>query len=238
MINQRSQGLLIALLMVPTVLSFQAAPIHKSSLTSVSLAQPSGAFFNPVPEDSGDDNKQEKEDTQEDLDKSLERLMKERSAPSLASQPSTINGRPTSQAGVGFGAKKTKPPKAKKAYIGIGEPDKPLNDVTKPEYDDQGYTLYADEKTGEKSRVFEALVEYPCDFTMKIVGANEGAFVDEILQVVADSCGVEDGQSISHTTRSMGKWTSVTVEAPVKSAQMLYQLYENVDRDPRVKFKF
>ena len=30
----------------------------------------------------------------------------------------------------------------------------------------------------------------------------------------------------------------VTVQAPVKSATMLYRLYENIDRDPRVKFKF
>jgi len=31
---------------------------------------------------------------------------------------------------------------------------------------------------------------------------------------------------------------SVTVHAPVESAEMLYSLYENVDKDPRVKFKF
>jgi hypothetical protein len=36
---------------------------------------------------------------------------------------------------------------SKKTFVGIG---KPMNDVTKPEFDDQGYTLYADEETGEK----------------------------------------------------------------------------------------
>ena len=30
----------------------------------------------------------------------------------------------------------------------------------------------------------------------------------------------------------------MTVHAPVKNADMLYSLYENVDKDPRVKFKF
>jgi putative lipoic acid-binding regulatory protein len=211
----------------------------------LSLAsKPAGAFFNPVPENNDSNkNKDGDDDGDEDkvdLDKSLERLLKERNAPSLASQPSTINGIPTSQAGLSFGFTKTTTTKVtvKKPFIGIGAPDKVLNDVTKPEYDDQGYTLYSDEKTGEKSRVFEALVSYPCDFTMKIVGANEGTFVQEMLQVVADSCLVEDITSIQHSTRTMGKWTSVTVQAPVKSAQMLYQLYEAIDRDPRVKFKF
>ncbi|CAB9507538.1 Protein of unknown function (DUF493) [Seminavis robusta] len=212
-------------------------------------AKPSGTFFNPVPSEDNDNNDNDNDKKEEeDLEESLQRLLKQRNAPSLASQPSTINGVPTSQAGVGFGgfsvkkgsSKDSKMKKPSKPYIGIGEPDnnKPLNDVTKPEYDDQGYTLYADEETGEKSRVFEALVEYPCDFTMKIVGANEGAFVEEMLAVVAESCEVDDSTSIQHSTRTMGKWTSVTVHAPVKSAQMLYQLYENVDRDPRVKFKF
>jgi uncharacterized protein len=215
------------------------------------VSKPSGTFFNPVPENNGSDknNNDDNDDTDEsdgdekdklDLDKSLERLLKERNAPALASQPSTINGIPTSQAGVGFGFTKTTTTKVTvtKPYIGVGVPDIPLNDVTKPEYDDQGYTLYADEKTGEKSRVFEALVSYPCNFTMKIVGAKEGTFVEEMLQVVADNCQVEDITTIQHSTRTMGKWTSITVEAPVKSAQMLYQLYEAIDRDPRVKFKF
>jgi len=112
-----------------------------------------------------------------------------------------------------------------------------VNDVNNPEYDDQGYTLHTNEVTGEKKRVFEALVEYPCNFTMKIVGRNEGAFVLEIVQVVADACEVTI-EDVPYTKRENGKWTSVTVQAPVKSADMLYTLYENVDRDPRVKFKF
>lgn len=112
-----------------------------------------------------------------------------------------------------------------------------INDPTKPEFDDQGYTLYTDKITGKKSRVFEALVEYPCDFTMKIVGANEGLFVEEIVAVVAEACESEPGQ-ISYQTRAVGKWTSVTVQAPVKSSEMLYTLYEKIDLDPRVKFKF
>jgi len=121
-------------------------------------------------------------------------------------------------------------------FVGIG---KPLNDINNPEYDENGYTLYADEVTGEKKRVFEALVEYPSVFKMKIVGKDdeEGSFAPEIVDVVAKSCGV-DNSMVKHTKRKNGKWTSVTVHAPVKNADMLYALYENVDKDPRVKFKF
>lgn len=122
-----------------------------------------------------------------------------------------------------------------RSFVGIG---KPLNDVNNPEYDEEGYTLYADEATGEKKRVFEALVEYPSVFKMKIVGKDDGgSFAPEMVGVVARSCGVERSM-VKHTERKNGKWTSVTVHAPVRSADMLYQLYENVDKDPRVKFKF
>jgi len=124
----------------------------------------------------------------------------------------------------------------KKSFVGIG---KPLNDVQNPEYDENGYTLYADETTGEKKRVFEALVEYPSVFKMKIVGQDDEkeSFAPEIVDIVAKSCGVELSM-VKHSLRKNGKWTSVTVHAPVKSADMLYSLYENVDKNPRVKFKF
>lgn len=178
-----------------------------------------GSFFNKVPDDnSNNDN----------FDESLSDALKKRKSKPLASSPSTKGGKPL---------------KAEKQYIEVGSSSpadqsyKSQNNINNPEYDDQGFTLYTNEKTGEKKRVFEALVKYPCLFTIKIVGANEGTFVSEIIQIVAETCDAK-AESISFSERKNGKWISVTVEAPVKSAEMLYMLYENIDRDPRVKFKF
>jgi putative lipoic acid-binding regulatory protein len=190
-----------------------------------------GSFFNPVPQPSEGSSDSNSDANCDDTSK-----------PSKAVQPSTINGIPTEKVGIEIGmsisATIRKDAFSSKPYVGIGPPS--LNDVTKPEYDDQGYTLYADEKTGTKARVFEALVEYPCLFTLKIVGANEDNFVKDVLTVVATTCRMEESSytSLDHSIKYNGKWASVTVQAPVESAQMLYQLYEDVDRDPRVKFKF
>lgn len=189
-----------------------------------------GSFFNPVPEDGKSDN----ESTAASFEQSVEDLLRRRKKPPRASQPSTIDGIPTHKVGQGFGAAKPAKPSSK-PFIGIGPAS--VNDITNPETDDQGYTLYADEVTGKKSRVFEALVEYPCEFTLKIVGANEGLFVEEMVAVVAEACQVTV-DDVPHSVRMVGKWTSVTVQAPVQSAAMLYELYETVDRDPRVRFKF
>jgi putative lipoic acid-binding regulatory protein len=179
-----------------------------------------------------------------DFDDAVSKLIRQRRKKPRASQPSTINGVPTK----GFSkAKATNTKKggnkasSSKPFVAIGPTGvtipEPINDPSRPQVDDQGYTLYTNEETGEKSRVFEALVDYPCVFTMKIVGANEGTFVEDILAVVADATESEMSD-LSHSTKAMGKWTSVTVQAPVQSSEMLYTLYEKVDLDPRVKFKF
>jgi len=208
--------------------------------SSFALHAKAGSFFNEVP-DPDDDSKQN-EQPKDKLEADLENVLKQHRQPPKAQRPSTINGVPSSEAGKGFGQPKLSPTvmqyskKESKPYVGIGPPR--LNDVTNPAIDDQGFTLYTDEQTGEKSRVFEALVEYPCLFTMKIVGANDGAFVTDMVSIVATTCEVEIIEDIDHTVKVNGKWTSVTVQAPVKSASMLYELYENIDRDPRVKFKF
>jgi len=207
---------------------------------------PAGSFFNRIPDenDSESDNNLDAANNDFtsplDIEREVNEILQARRDGSKAKQPSTINGKPTNEVTArGFGKQdKTgqifNPPGKQKPFVGIGPA---LNDPTKPEYDDQGYTLYSDERTGEKSRVFEALVDYPCKFTLKIVGANEGLFVEEMVAVVAETCQVEISE-IAHSTKTMGKWTSVTVHAPVESANMLYELYETVDRDPRVKFKF
>ena len=236
--------------LAPTTFSWSSSPSLTSSrqryyLSARPLQAKAGSFFNQVPDgdDNADDSSDNDEPPKESLEANLENVLKQHRQPAKAQQPSTINGVPSSEAGKGFG----KAPKltqsvikysktTTKSYVGIGPAS--VNDVTNPAVDDQGFTLYTDERTGEKSRVFEALVEYPCLFTMKIVGANDGAFVHDMVSIVASTCDAKGPEDIDHSVKVNGKWTSVTVQAPVKSAEMLYALYENVDRDPRVKFKF
>lgn len=157
----------------------------KSTCCSLKMADkpPAGSFFHEVPpsdDDSSSSNEKEGDDENNDIvpdfDESISQLIRKRREPPLASRPSTIDGVPTEKAGTGFGkpqdsstgVKMEKP--TTKPYVAIGEPDnkqqQPINDPSKPERDDQGYTLYTDTETGKKSRVFEALIEYPSIFTM------------------------------------------------------------------------
>jgi putative lipoic acid-binding regulatory protein len=211
-------------------------------VTLMNAESPAGSFFNRIPDDKDGDGKDQSDALKSDdpVEESWAKMLESRQT-SNASTPSTIGGVPTSEA-TGFGNQsdapkiiKTKPNSSgDKSFIGIG---KPMNDINNPQFDDQGYTLYANEETGEKTRVFEALVDYPSIFKLKIIGVNESTFALEMVQIVADSCNVAV-DDVAHSTRVKGKWLSVTVNAPVENAKMLYSLYENIDKDPRVKFKF
>jgi len=227
-----------------------------------------GSFFHKVPDEQegnekniaatnyNDPNRSENEAFEFNLKKALDLRQK----PSLAQQESTIQGVPTKGFGKQSGAKQKQPANksakqkdtndSSSSYIEISNSinnlpqiklqSNAVNDPTKPEIDDQGYTIYTDETTGAKSRVFEALIEYPCEFKIKIVGANEGPFVADMVELVAGHTNVHDSSNIKHSITNVksGKWVSVTIMAPVQSSQMLYELYEIIDRDPRVKFKF
>jgi len=196
----------------------------------------SGSFFNEVPPP--------KEESSDGKDGAIENSMESAATPAfpgddMFAQIVRTTKLDRSPGGKGFSKTMVAPSiiqTPRETFVGIG---KPLNDVRNPEYDENGYTLYADEATGEKKRVFEALVEYPSVFKMKIVGQDDEreSFAPEMAALVAKSCGVETSM-VKHTQRKNGKWTSVTVHAPVRDADMLYALYENVDKDPRVKFKF
>ncbi|CAN0587219.1 unnamed protein product, partial [Ectocarpus sp. 12 AP-2014] len=39
-------------------------------------------------------------------------------------------------------------------------------------------------------RAFEYLVDYPCEFEIKVIGINEGSFADDIAATVSAVCEV------------------------------------------------
>ncbi|KAG5174941.1 hypothetical protein JKP88DRAFT_266038 [Tribonema minus] len=99
-----------------------------------------------------------------------------------------------------------------------------------------------DDREGRKlgnPRVFEYLVEYPCEFQIKVVGFNDASLADDLAAIVAATCEVEVG-AVTYTTRETesGKYSSVTLTAPVASPAMLYECYAKIGEDARVKFKF
>lgn len=83
----------------------------------------------------------------------------------------------------------------------------------------------------------EDLVDFPCVFTIKVVGAAEGNFTGDTLDAIGGVVG-RAGASLPYSTRDKGKWRSMTIEVPVETAAQLRLVYEAVGKDPRVKYTF
>jgi len=227
---------------IPRIVSLQATNDNDEDDKEEELPK-AGSFFNevsPPKEDESNDTTIENEITSAqpvtfsgddtDMFEQIIQQTKLNTGGGFSKTTSTTNHVPSSPSII-------QSPSDSSPFIGIG---KPLNDIQNPETDSEGYTIYTDETTGEKSRVFEALIDYPNIFKMKIVGRDPDEpdkFTPDIVNTVATSCGV-DISMVKYTEKTKGKWISVTVHAPVRDADMLYSLYESVDKDPRVKFKF
>lgn len=103
------------------------------------------------------------------------------------------------------------------------------------------------------------LVEYPCEFVIKVIGLREvqfevlmpcgtalltinplsqNEFARDMVAIISRVTGVEPS-SIFFSTRpgSGNKYISVSIHAPVASADILYECYAELSRDPRVKYK-
>ncbi|KAM3569082.1 hypothetical protein VYU27_008810 [Nannochloropsis oceanica] len=92
-------------------------------------------------------------------------------------------------------------------------------------------------------RVFDRVLDFPCVFNIKVIGQpaenDAGSFDRDMVELVGQVTGAPPSDIVySSRDTSSGKYRSLTIHAPVKSADELYEIYEKVDLDPRVKFKF
>jgi putative lipoic acid-binding regulatory protein len=93
------------------------------------------------------------------------------------------------------------------------------------------------EETKGVSRAFDDLVAYPCTFQVKVIGANEGTFVTDVLGLVGGVTGVAPKKlPFKVRVTASEKYVSVSVDAPVADAAMLRDVYGAIDGDPRIKF--
>lgn len=81
--------------------------------------------------------------------------------------------------------------------------------VLRPDWEREG-RVYGLRMPPERvaERAFEYLVDYPCEFTIKVIGINEGSFADDIAATVSAVCEVRD--AISYGT--LDKHLQIEVE--------------------------
>lgn len=79
-----------------------------------------------------------------------------------------------------------------------------------------------------------SLIEYPCDFSIKILGHTRAGFAQVILEVVQRHAPDFDGATIEMKTSKHGKYLSVTCTIRATSREQLDNLYRELCDHPMV----
>ena len=78
------------------------------------------------------------------------------------------------------------------------------------------------------------LLEYPCDFPIKILGHSQAGFAQAILGIVQRHAPEFDGAGMEMKTSKRGKYLSVTCVIRAMSREQLDGLYQELCDHPMV----
>jgi hypothetical protein len=80
----------------------------------------------------------------------------------------------------------------------------------------------------------ESLIEYPCDFPIKVLGKARAGFAQTVLGVVRAHVPDFDGSTMEMKSSKQGKYLSVTCVVRATSRQQLDDLYRALCDHPMV----
>jgi putative lipoic acid-binding regulatory protein len=80
----------------------------------------------------------------------------------------------------------------------------------------------------------ESLIEYPCDFPIKILGHMQDGFAQAVLDVVRRHAPEFDAASVEMKTSKKGKYLSMTCQIRATSREQLDALYQELCDHPMV----
>ena len=80
----------------------------------------------------------------------------------------------------------------------------------------------------------ESLIEYPCDFPIKVLGRTQAGFAQTVLGIVRSHAPDFDGSTMEMKTSKQGRYLSVTCTIRATSREQLDGLYRELCDHPMV----
>ena len=80
----------------------------------------------------------------------------------------------------------------------------------------------------------ESLIEYPCDFPIKVLGRTQAGFAQAVLDIVRTHAPDFDGSTLQMKSSKQGKYLSVTCVVRATSREQLDALYRELCDHPMV----
>jgi len=81
----------------------------------------------------------------------------------------------------------------------------------------------------------ETLIEFPCDFLIKIMGARVEGFAQTVVEVVLRHDGSFDAATVEMRPSSKGNYLALTCTVRAVSQEQLDALYRELSSHPMVK---
>ena len=82
----------------------------------------------------------------------------------------------------------------------------------------------------------ETLLEFPCEFPIKVMGESHDEFANLILQAIQQHLPEFDASRIEMRASTGGKYVSLTCTVPVESKPQLDDIYRSLTSHPKVKY--
>ena len=82
----------------------------------------------------------------------------------------------------------------------------------------------------------ESLLQFPCEFPIKVVGLRSDDFAQQIVSIVGAAVSDFRPETVEMRASQGGKYLSVTVTVTARSQVQLDGLYQSLTRHPGVKF--
>lgn len=80
----------------------------------------------------------------------------------------------------------------------------------------------------------ESLIEFPCEFAVKVMGENSDDFAPLILDIAKRHFGPIDDSACSARSSSNQRFVAVTVRVPAKNQEQLDGFYGELTTNDRV----
>jgi uncharacterized protein len=81
----------------------------------------------------------------------------------------------------------------------------------------------------------QSLIEYPCDFPIKVMGAHVEGYVEALVHVARAFDPAFDASTVEQRPSKAGNYLGVTLTVRVTSREQLDELYRTLTTHPMVK---
>lgn len=93
-----------------------------------------------------------------------------------------------------------------------------------------------EKKSTEQETVEQTkLLQFPCDFPIKIIGLNTANFISDIISIARKHYPDIDTGILKHNASDKGNYTAITLTVRALDQNSLDALYQDINRHPNIK---